>query len=87
MGYYDGYGWSGWMVAMMLVWPIVLGFAIWAVVALTRDRAPRDKGNPLDPVEILNRRFASGEITQREYVDARALLNNENSREGHSSTA
>lgn len=87
MGYYNGNGWSGWMVAMMMVWPIVLGLAIWAVVALTRDRAPRDTRNPLDPVDILNRRFASGEITQQEYVEARAVLNNENSREGDRSTA
>lgn len=36
MGWYDGYGWSGWMFVMMLGWPLLLGLAAWAVVVLTR---------------------------------------------------
>lgn len=30
---HEGWG-SGWMVVMMLVWVVLLGFGIWAVVAL-----------------------------------------------------
>lgn len=87
MGYYNnnGYGWGGWMLAIMLIWPLLLAGAIWAVIAITRDRPARQKV-PESPVEILNQRFARGEISEREYIDARALMNNESSREAHRST-
>ncbi len=71
-----GSGWgSGWMIAMMLGWLVLLGFGIWAVVALTRGQSqppavPRTEA----PQEILDRRLAAGEITSEEYLEARALM-------------
>ena len=59
----------------MLAWPVLLGLAVWAVVVLTRDRR---SGSPFfDPREILDARFASGEMSEEDYVRSRHLLNND----------
>ncbi len=86
MGNYNTYGWNGWMVAVMLAWPVLLGLGIWAVVALTRDRTHTQKVTRETPVEILNRRLAAGEITEEEYARTRHVLNN-GGREAASPTA
>lgn len=76
MGYYTN-GWNGWMIAMMMIWPLLIAVAVWAVVAMTRDRG-RSKDQPKEqPKDILDRRFASGEIAEREYLRALDLLKNE----------
>ncbi len=81
MGYYTPYGWSSWMLVVMLVWPVLLAGAVWAVVAVTRDRAGNHgRGTEETPMDALRRRFANGDITQQEYLDSRAILNNDNSR-------
>ena len=76
MGWYDD-GWSyGWMVAMMLGWAALVAMAVWAVVALTR-RGDKE-GRPAAPAptarQVLDGRFAAGEISQQEYIEARRLL-------------
>ena len=71
-----GSGWgSGWMLVMMLGWVVLLGFGIWAIVALTRAR-PQPSAPPRAeaPIEVLDRRLAAGEITSEEYLAARALM-------------
>ncbi|MEZ5184370.1 MAG: hypothetical protein R2720_01365 [Candidatus Nanopelagicales bacterium] len=76
MGYYDN-GWNGWMVAMMMLWPVVLALGIWAVIAVTRDRrssSPVATDARETPMGILNRRLAAGEITEDEYMRARRLV-------------
>lgn len=76
MNWYDG-GWSyGWMVAMMLGWVLLLAVAVWAVVALTRrgDRPDSAAAAPPTARQILDARFAAGEITREEYLEARHLL-------------
>ncbi|MBK6763172.1 MAG: SHOCT domain-containing protein [Micrococcales bacterium] len=81
MGYYNTYGWNSWMLIVMLIWPLVLAAAIWAVVWITRDRAgPRHGLSEETPIEVLKRRFASGDITTEEYLESRAILNNDSSR-------
>lgn len=75
MGYY-GSGWNGWAVVMMLAWPVLLGLAVWAVVVLTRDRRTAPS-SPSSPREILDARFASGELSEEDYVRSRHLLNND----------
>jgi putative membrane protein len=77
MGWY-GNGWSyGWMVVMMLGWAVLIAVAVWAVVALTR-RGDRADGRAAGPAptarQVLDGRFAAGEISQQEYIDARRLL-------------
>ena len=76
MGWYGG-GWDGgWMVVMMFGWVALLGFGVWAVVALTRTRqvpTPRPSGRE-SAVELLDRRLAMGEITADEYLAVRSVL-------------
>ncbi len=71
-----GTGW-GWMVLMPLVSIAVLGVVIWAVVRLVQrpgDRQPSAGARRETPQEILDRRFASGEIDADTYTQARARL-------------
>ncbi|AXY49205.1 SHOCT domain-containing protein [Rhodococcus ruber] len=79
MMYGNGVGW-GWMMLMPLLWIVLIGVIVWAVVSLTRrptDRTadPRHRAAPREtPREILDRRFASGEIDAEAYTQARAHL-------------
>ncbi|MGX1851535.1 SHOCT domain-containing protein [Streptomyces sp. NPDC055299] len=78
--YWDGGGGWGWLVFMPLVWIVLIGLVVWAVVRLTRhpsDRTGSRDGNepPREtPEEILDRRFASGEIDADTYTQARERL-------------
>ena len=75
-------GWSpsGWgamgavgMVMMVLVWAAVIAGAVWVIARVTRTEhvaaPPRESGRA-----ILDRRFASGEISAEEYAHARRTL-------------
>lgn len=69
-GWYDGgTGWAGWllMVAVMVVfWAMVL----WAVMAIFRStQTPAGGGGAphRSPMDILDERFARGEIDETEY--------------------
>lgn len=44
-GYVDGWDWL-WMTAMMTVWIVLIGAAVYAAVRLAQ-RDPRDRGKPL----------------------------------------
>ena len=76
--YWNG-GWA-WMAFMPLLWIALIGLMVWAVVHLTRH--PADRGGGTDrgwasretPEEILDRRFASGEIDADAYNEARKHL-------------
>ena len=73
---YGGWGGSGWMTLMPLLWIVLIGTIVWAVVALTRwpsDRTAPQSGRET-PQEILDRRFASGEIDGDAYRQARDQL-------------
>jgi putative membrane protein len=77
MGYGWGMGLVGWLV-MGLFWVVVIGLVVWAVVALVPGARPggqgRDQGRPAGPEEILDRRFALGEIDVEEYRRSREEL-------------
>lgn len=79
MMYGDGWGW-GWgvMMFMPLVWIALLGVIVWAAVRLAHPggRAHVDGRTPPreTPQEILDRRFASGEIDADTYAETRARL-------------
>ena len=76
MGYWNDNGtWmTGFgMVLMVLVWGGLIGLAVWAVSRLSRGNqaAPTSAETPR---QILDRRFASGEIDAEEYAAARRVL-------------
>lgn len=66
-----------WMILMPVIWIGLIALIIWAVVYLTRDRRPGRDGGPVHvetPEEILDRRYARGEIDAEEYRQRRADL-------------
>lgn len=78
MMYWDG-GWA-WMAFMPLLWIVLIGLVVWAVIRLAHREAggedSRRSGWPHreTPEEILDRRFASGEIDAETYTEARQKL-------------
>jgi len=84
MGWYNnGAGWGSGvgMLLMLLVWGGLIALGIWAVARLTRGSGPAQPTTTLEsPRQILDRRFASGDITAEQYAEARRVL------EGRSST-
>jgi putative membrane protein len=71
MGYGWGMGFTGW-IFMGLFWVVVIGLVVWAIVALLPGgRATRVRGRAEDGREILDRRFALGEIDTEQYRRAR----------------
>src|SRR2546430_11221181 len=70
MGYGWGMGFGGWMF-MGLFWVVLIGLGAWLVVALL----PRVRsGGSETPEEILDRRYARGELDTEEYRRAPAAL-------------
>jgi len=63
-------------MVMPLVWIASIGVIIWAVVRLVQRPADRTAEQPRRETaqEILDRRFASGEIEADAYTQARARL-------------
>lgn len=75
MGWYGGgMGFGAWMF-MGVFWLVLLGVIIWAVVRLLPDRRDGGHAGVIDgPEEILDRRFARGEIDLETYQAQRAAL-------------
>ena len=67
--YHEGVGWGGWLVmvvGMVAFW----GLAVLAVIAIFRSAQPSARGDAnahRDPLDILDERFARGEIDENEY--------------------
>jgi putative membrane protein len=75
MMYGYGFGWI-WMMLMSIFWIVLIGVIVWAAVRLAQrpggvERGPRSRETPQ---EILDRRFASGEIDAEAYTQARDRL-------------
>lgn len=70
----DGYGWmdGGAMLVMGLFWILLVGIGIWLIVR----SVAKDKTGPMHetPRQVLDRRFASGEIDAEAYKQARSLI-------------
>jgi putative membrane protein len=78
--YFDGFGLI-WALLNFIFWAAIIGLAIWAVLRLTRSSPPPryPVGPPQthhreSPREILDRRFASGEIDAAAYEDMRRRI-------------
>jgi putative membrane protein len=73
MGYGWGMGFAGW-IFMVLFWIVVIGGVVWAVVTLLPGSRAGTRGQPETPEEILDRRFALGELDAEQYRRAREEL-------------
>lgn len=73
MGYGWGMGMGGW-IFMALFWIVLLGLIIWGVGALLPRARSEQGGRRERPEEILDRRFALGEIDIEQYRRAREDL-------------
>lgn len=78
MGWYGSgaWGWGGWLV-MTLMMVAFWGLVIWALVVIfrgTRDTGSATGASRRDPMEILDERFARGEIDTEEYHARRDAL-------------
>ncbi|MEV7389733.1 SHOCT domain-containing protein [Streptomyces sp. NPDC091215] len=82
MMYWDGGGWA-WMAFMPLLWIVLIGLAVWAVIRLThgpsggaggRGETWEGRERRETPEDILDRRYASGEIDTDTYTEARERL-------------
>lgn len=64
------------MAFMPVVWAVLIGLLVWAVVRLTHTPPGRDQSGERreTPQEILDRRYASGEIDTETYTEARKHL-------------
>ena len=69
--YHDGMGWGGWLL-MTLVMVIFWALVVVAVVALFRGAEPRKDHRTAD--QLLDERFARGEIDAVEYQTRRDTL-------------
>ena len=73
IGYYGGWGWMGFvgMLAMLAFWVALIVLVVWAVRGFAGGGHKDDASTAL---EILQRRFAAGEITREEYEEAKRTL-------------
>jgi len=66
-------GYGAWTL-MGLFWLVLLGVIIWAVVRLLPDRRGGGRRDVETPEEILDRRFARGEVDVETYRTQRQAL-------------
>ena len=62
------------MLAMLAFWIAMIALVVWAVRHFTSGTKQLD-GAATTALEVLNRRFAAGEISQAEYEPAKRVLN------------
>ncbi|MFU8875645.1 SHOCT domain-containing protein [Micromonospora sp. SL4-19] len=70
-----GYGTGGWwMMLMPLLWIAFIAVLVWAAVRFIQPGSGGRAGARETPLEILDRRYAQGEIDDSAYTTARARL-------------
>lgn len=80
MNWYRGDGYGGWMngggmVFMAIMWVLIFALGIWLVTWLTRrEKTTTSLPQSETPRQILDRRFAAGEIDAAAYAQARRLI-------------
>lgn len=70
---WDGMGVAGWFL-MTFFWVALIAAIVWAVANLFPARGTSETGGPERPEEILDRRFARGEIDAAAYDEQRTKL-------------
>ncbi len=66
-------GWGAGVVIMVVFFVALIALAVWAVVRLSR-RTDEPGRSAESPRQILDRRFASGELDETQYAQARRVL-------------
>lgn len=67
----DAHGWAWlWMLVPTLFWVTLIGFVAWVIVSLGSGRREREE----NALEILQRRYASGELDHEEFERRRQTL-------------
>ena len=75
-GFGYGMGAGGWIL-MSLFWVTLLAVGVWAIGRIIPSRSghpPEPRPSPEEPLEILDRRLASGEIDIKTYDQLRSKL-------------
>jgi putative membrane protein len=74
-GMHDGDIGTGWMIVTMLGMILFWGLVVLGIVWLLRESVGRrHQGPAADPLSILDRRLAEGELTVSEYEERRKTL-------------
>lgn len=66
--------WTGWGLWMILFWAVVIGLIVWAVIRLTPGNRSRREDRSDRAHEILDERYARGELDTEEYRRQRREL-------------
>jgi len=88
IGYSDGWQWfrhdmmgpgmmrGGFMSVIIIVWIVVIALIIWAIVAASQSpgKAGSSGSSEGSAMDILNKRYASGEINRDEYLSMKKDL-------------
>ncbi|MFW5904581.1 MAG: SHOCT domain-containing protein [bacterium] len=69
MWHWNGMGVWGWTM-MVAFWLIIIALAIWGIRSTTGSARPE----PARALQVLDERFARGEIDQEEYLERRRVL-------------
>lgn len=74
-GMHDGDIGTGWMIVMMFAMVVFWGLVVFGIVWLLRETLSRGgRGADGEPLAILDRRFAEGQISVEEYEQRRKVL-------------
>lgn len=73
---HGGWGWMSLMMVMMLLfWCAVIAGIVWLIRGASWGGRPRERNVSKEaPLEILDRRFAEGEISEEDYRARREVL-------------
>lgn len=87
-GYSVSYGWVGffWMALNMVFWLALLGLLAWALVRWlgrgpVRNAPPPASPPPASALDVLQQRYARGELDEPTYLRMRAQLEGPSARE------
>lgn len=83
MGGYGTDGWSAWILFMGIFWVVLIVAVVWAAVRLSRRADEPTRGALESPRQILDRRYAAGEIDEAQYARTRRVLEGRSVDEAH----
>jgi len=69
--HHTGFGYLLMAIWMVVFWAAVIGGVILLIYWLSGQRRPAAVGAPEDPMEVLKRRYARGEITREQFEQMR----------------